>query len=251
MRLKTKVFLISVSLVVSICESCTYTSVTPSTSTAPNTSSAFTGASTPAESMEALEAEKRNDKIYEKKGLNNILKGEVYTVVPQEMKVGIESLIEAGFAPKITQKIRKEFQRKRNVNITITTDVSYDPHGTAMDLDTPPGEFQVTPIQIDRIESITEDFPGKWTWRIKPLKSGKKVIIIKATYQLTDIKNKIKSSRTIVVFEKEVVVLVNPSYSTSNFFNSNWREVLGLIFGSGSIAGIIKWVIDNKNKKGE
>ena len=40
--------------------------------------------------------------------LAKLPKGEVYDNVPQEMKVGVETIVEAGIAPKVTQKIKEE-----------------------------------------------------------------------------------------------------------------------------------------------
>jgi hypothetical protein len=182
--------------------------------------------------------------------LEKLREGEIYTSVPQEMKVAVESIIEAGIAPKVTKKIREEIQSRGGKNIKITGGVIFDPRGTEMKLDVPKDEFQVSDVE-QGMQTITQDFPGKWTWRVKPLSSGKKLIIIKAIFKLKDLKNNIINNKTIEIFREERVVLVNPAHSAIQFFVNNWKDVLILIFGSGSFVGGIRWIIDNNKKKDE
>lgn len=107
--------------------------------------------------------------------------GEVYHNVPEEMQVGVSETIEAGIASKVTGQIKKRLQGRGDIDIE--PGVRFDPSGMKMDLVTRPDEFEVFEVKGGE-QFVTASIPGKWIWRVKPLKAGDNLIAIKATVKL-------------------------------------------------------------------
>ncbi|MCY7320555.1 MAG: hypothetical protein LH660_01830, partial [Phormidesmis sp. CAN_BIN36] len=53
----------------------------------------------------------------------------------------------------------------------------------------------------------------------------------------------------VEVFSATRKVEVNLAYSINQFVVTNWKEVLGLVVGSGSLASLVTWWIGKKDKK--
>jgi hypothetical protein len=179
------------------------------------------------------------------KAIGKLPKGQIYHNVPEEMQVGVPELIEAGVAREVTEKIQKELQGKGKINIK--SGVRYDPAGVKMKLVVSPDEFKVLGVNSGTqfISSVT---PGKWVWQVIPLKAGDNLIVVKAIVDLNV--PELKKTRQVEVetFSDRRNVRVNMVYSASQFVSSNWKEVLGLVIGSGSLAGLISWVIGRRDK---
>ena len=54
--------------------------------------------------------------------------------------------------------------------------------------------------------------------------------------------------KEIIVFKEEKEVELNLGYSLSQFIGNNWKEASGLMVGSGSMAWLIKWLMDQRKK---
>lgn len=177
--------------------------------------------------------------------VHKLPKGEIYHNVPEEMEVGIQETIEAGVAPEVTEKIKKELQGKGKINIE--SGVQYDPSGVEMKLVVAPDEFKVLDVEGGKqfISSVT---PGKWVWRVTPLKAGDNLIVVKAVVDLNVPQLKITRPVEFETFSVTRKVRVNLVYSSSQFVSSNWKEVLGLLIGSGSLASLVTWWIGRRDK---
>lgn len=176
--------------------------------------------------------------------LNKLPKGVVYHNVPQEMQVGNTVTIKAGIAPKMTEKIQAGLKSKGSkLNIS---EVRYDNLGTKMDLIVDESAFKKLVIQ-DGAQFISDQTPGLWIWDVKPLKSGNQKITINATINLKV--STITHPQPVQLFEDTRNVKVNFIYSTREFIFTNWKEVIALVFGSGSLAGFFTWWTARKNKE--
>ena len=178
--------------------------------------------------------------------LAQIPKGDVYHNVPKEMQVGVSETIEAGIAPKVTEQIRKKLKGRGDINVE--SGVRFDPSGMEMKLVAQPDEFEVFEAKGGE-QFVTADTPGKWIWRVKPLKAGNSSIIIKAIVKLSVPKLGVTRSVEVEVFSATRKVQVNLAYSIRQFVTTNWKEVLGLVIGSGSLASFSSWWIGRKDKK--
>ncbi len=178
--------------------------------------------------------------------LNQLPKGEIYHNVPEKMKVGVSDTIEAGIAPQVTERIKKEIQGKGNINVE--SGVRFDPSGMEMKVVVQNDEFKVFEVKGGE-QFVTASTPGRWIWQVTPLKAGDNLIVVKAIVKLNVPELKITRSVEVEVFRATRQVQVNPAYSASQFIASNWKEVVGLIIGPGSLVGGITWWIVSRNKK--
>lgn len=171
--------------------------------------------------------------------------GQVYHNVPDEMKVGVEETIEAGVAPQITQEIKDEIQGRGQVNIK--SGVLFDPMGVTMKLIVNPQEFKVFE-QKGGEQFVTSQLPGKWTWQVTPIEPGKHRVTILAMVNLSLPNSKTRTIET-VVFQDQREVKVNWGYTISEFIMTNWKELIPLIVGSGSLSGLIGWYLAKRQEK--
>ena len=170
------------------------------------------------------------------KAIEKLPIGEVYHNVPERMKVGVSTDIEAGIAPEVTEQIKEKIQG--NEEITVESGVKFDPKGMDMNLIVSEDDFKVK--KRGKVQFVSNESPGKWRWSVTPLKSGKKRIAIEATIvelEVTDINR--TRERDISVFSDTREIDVNLGYSVSQFLFNNWQEVSGLMFGSGSLAVLL------------
>jgi hypothetical protein len=177
--------------------------------------------------------------------LDKLPVGQVYHNVPDEMKVGVEETIEAGIAPEITPEIKNEIQGRGQVNIK--SGVRFDPMGMTMKLIVNPQEFKVFEQQGDE-QFVTSELPGKWVWQVTPIEPGKHQMTILATLNLNLPGSKTRTIKTIV-FQDQREVKVNWEYTISGFIMTNWKELIPLIVGSGSLSGMIGWYLAKRQEK--
>jgi hypothetical protein len=178
-------------------------------------------------------------------------KGDLYHNVPSKMKVQKQSIIEAGITPKINAQILKGLQGEGSPKVT--QGVTYSPAGVEMRLITRKEDFDIIPLHMQDKQKILRDISGsgRWKWLVTPLNSGRKVITIQALAYIKNPKSKEAESIPYEVYSDTVVVEANPGHSISQFIGTNWKELLGLIFGSGSVAGGLGWYLGQRKKKVE
>ena len=184
--------------------------------------------------------------IFIDRALADLPVGQVYHNVPKEMQVGVSEIIEAGIAPQVTEKIKKEI--KGRGEIQVQSRVRFNPSATEMKLVVDPEQFKVVPIKAGS-QFVSSSVPGKWIWNVTPLKDGENLIAIKATVNLKVPELKISHPVEVEVFSEVRRVDVNWGYSMSQFISTNWKEVIGLIFGSGSLATLFTWAWNRKEKE--
>ena len=172
--------------------------------------------------------------------LSRLPEGEIYHNVPEDMKVGITDTIEAGIAPQVTERLQEEIQGRGDIDIV--PGVRFDPSGMEMKVVTQVDEFDVFEERGGE-QFVTAGTPGRWIWHITPLKAGNNLIVVKAIVKLNVPELNTTRPVEVEVFRVTRQVQVNPVYSASQFIATNWKEVLGLIIGSGSVAsGITLWI---------
>ncbi|MBW4623596.1 MAG: hypothetical protein KME17_30085 [Cyanosarcina radialis HA8281-LM2] len=170
--------------------------------------------------------------------------GEAYHNVPEDMRVGDKQIIQAGIAPKITPDLRREIPGEP----TVKRGVKFDPQGVDMQLLVNPDEFKVFKVKGGK-QFVTAKIPGEWIWEVTPLKPGKSLIVVQATVDLKVPQLNVSRPITVEVFSDTREVEVNWTYSISEFVSKNWKEVLSLIIGSGSLAGATVWWIGKQEQK--
>ncbi|WP_416667973.1 hypothetical protein [Egbenema bharatensis] len=172
--------------------------------------------------------------------------GEVYHNIPQEMQVGKAEIIEAGVAPEITEKIRQEAQGQGE--ITTFSGVRFNPSGVNMELVASPDVFDVLEVRGGE-QFVTSELPGKWIWQVRPLKPGEHLIVVKAKLDLNVPELGVTRPVEVEVFRDARNVKANWGYSLRGFLTANWKELLGLTVGSGSVAGLVGWSLNRRGEK--
>lgn len=183
--------------------------------------------------------------------INKLLPGQAFHQVPSKMKVGMTYQILVGIAAKRITKdeVIRELRGKNNdLNIKFIPDISYDPINVEVQLIADPDEFKVRDV-TPKNQAISSKRPTIWQWDVKPLKFGKHKVTLLATVNLHISNIKEPKPITFVVFDETIPVEVNYQYSTTEFLEKNWKEVIGLIFGSGSLAGAMGWYFGKRHEK--
>ena len=189
--------------------------------------------SAPPAELLLLEKVKAEDVITEV--LAQLPEGQVYHNVPEQMQVGVSGTIEAGIAPEVTEKIKKELQGKG---------IFYDASGVEMKLVVKKDEFDVFELRSGK-QFVTAKTPGKWLWQMTPLKSGDNLIIVKAIVELTIASLNVTCPVEVEFFSARWKVDGNFGYSVSHFVSTKWKEALSLVVGFV----FVTWWIARKDKK--
>lgn len=95
-------------------------------------------------------------------------------------------------------------------------------------------DFEIYPISHEE-QVVSETGVTEWTWNVTPTTSGTHKLKILVTIVLGD------KQKDYPAYQKEVLVSVNPLYSATHFFGSNWPTLIGLIISSGLIGTIVAW----------
>jgi hypothetical protein len=183
------------------------------------------------------------------RALSKLPRGDLYHSVPLKMKVQKQSIIEAGIAPRMSQKILDELQKRPYSQIK--QGIKYSPSGVEMKLITRKDDFDVLALHMQDKQRILKESPGKWKWLVTPLNSGKRLVTIQAIVYVKNPANKEKESFPYEVFSQEIAIESDPAYSFTQFFATNWDKVIGLIIGSGSLASGVTWWLGQRKKKVE
>lgn len=226
--------------------------VTPAETISPAETPAETPTPSPAETESPPSLSEHSEQVNAEdviaEALAKLSQGQVYHNVPEQMKVGVTETIEAGIAPEVTEKIKKQLQGEGLIHTQ--SGIPYDPSGVEMKLVVNKDEFDVFEVNGGK-QFVTANTPGKWLWQVTPKKSGDKLIIVKAVVELNVPQLKITRPIEVEVFSARRKVDVNFGYSASQFVSTNWKEVLGLVIGSGSLASVVTWWIARKDKETE
>ena len=96
--------------------------------------------------------------------------------------------------------------------------------GTYMkvELTGPRGAFEIVPIGTPIIPVLATSV-AEWRWDVTPLESGTHPLSIIATVVY---ENQALAER---VFERQIDVVVNPTYSTGRWLASNWDKLLAAL----------------------
>jgi len=98
--------------------------------------------------------------------------------------------------------------------------------------------FLVELVNSGSTQNIEEEGYTEWVWRVTPLKSGNSYIKMIITI----------SSKDIVVYEKEIPVESNWSWSFSNWFIKWWQAVTATII-TPILIPLFIWLYNRKRKK--
>ncbi|HAA31048.1 MAG TPA: hypothetical protein DCE56_29250 [Cyanobacteria bacterium UBA8553] len=180
------------------------------------------------------------DKIVQD-AIDQLSVGKILFNVPEEMQVGETERIEVRIAKTVT----KDFDNKlKGKGKPVLENIKF---GTVTEVKLEGNSFEIkgisTGLQVVGGEDYTE-----WSWDVTPKKSGEQTLSLIVSVRIKVPQLEIDSVRNYPVDIKKIKVKVNPIYSIKDLLINNWSDLFPLIFGSGSIAGIIGWIIAKRKK---
>lgn len=97
--------------------------------------------------------------------------------------------------------------------------------------------FTISKISND-IQRVIQSEDTIWQWNVTPKKWGiQELLLLASIHEHTESGTHLKD---IPVFERPIVVKINPSYQVRQFFIKHWQWLVGTIIGSGIIWQILK-----------
>lgn len=118
---------------------------------------------------------------------NILSEGELVHNIPHTAKIMESFVVEAGLAEEVTESVLNQLEIDGQV--TIEQEIYYLPLGVELTLKSDKeSAFEIQNISSGRKVVIT-DYPGKWMWLVKPIKSGEYTLSIQSTISLLDNEN--------------------------------------------------------------
>lgn len=149
--------------------------------------------------------------------LKKLTSGKVLFDTPHQMKVGVSERVSVRIAKTITQDFSKGLAHSQEAeieNIRISRFMSVSLSGD---------DFKVEALGNE--EQIIEDNDfTQWDWKVVPLKGGNRKLWVSITIQV-EAENE-QARKSLPVLEKEILVKINPIYSTSTFVSQHWQWLI-------------------------
>jgi hypothetical protein len=199
------------------------------------------GAKLPPETPTPTSSPKLNiDKIVQDT-LDQLSVGKILFNVPEEMKVGETERIEVRIAKAVTNNFDYKLQGRgkpviENIKFGTITEVKLE--GNSFDI-----KGISTGSQIVGAKEYTE-----WSWNVTPKESGEQTLSLIVSVKIKIPQLEIDSVKNYPIEVKKIKVEVNPVYSAKDLLINKWSDIFPIIFGSGSIAGVVGWIIAKRKK---
>jgi hypothetical protein len=101
--------------------------------------------------------------------------------------------------------------------------------------------FTISTIN-NELQKIFKNDITQWQWDVIPRKGGIQSLLLLASIHIrTDNEIFLKD---IPVFERPIIVKINPTYHIKQFFKKNWQWLVGTLVGSGILWEILKLKFD-------
>jgi hypothetical protein len=183
------------------------------------------------------------DKIVQD-AIDQLTVGKILFNIPEEMQVGKTERIEARIAKTITEDFNDKLQGNgkpiiQDIKFGAVTEVKLEGNG-----------FDIKGISTGSLVTGGKEYT-EWSWDVTPNKRGERTLslIVSAKIKIPELE--IDSVRNYTVEVKKIKVKVNPIVSAKGFLENNWKDLFPIVFGSGSIAGIIGWIIAKRKESKE
>lgn len=171
--------------------------------------------------------------------LNKLAKGQILFNPPQEMKVGVKERVEVRIAKTITEDLTVGLRGRGESHIE----------------EIRVGTFMRTRLQgiYFNIEELSEEDQlvagegfTQWNYNVTPLKSGIQSLSLTVTVRIK-LPGNVEETKEIEVFDREISIHVNISYSLKKFIENYWWGITTAIIVP-IVLLIIKIWWDSKKK---
>jgi len=153
---------------------------------------------------------------------SELVKGEMLSNIPEEMRVGIKKRITVNITEKFTESlIEKKFKDKIE-EIYI---------GTIMEvrLEVEENNFKIKKLN-NPIQLILKGEETQWNWDVIPLRSGNQLLSLAISIVIT-LPDDIKEKKDYPLFDNPVRVKPNLIYSAQIFIDNYWPYFVAMLVG--------------------
>jgi hypothetical protein len=158
---------------------------------------------------------------------------------PSRMTVGRNEEVLVRLTKKASEEILRGLIPTPDTHIDVVKKI-----GSTMKVQLKGDGFTITPINTEA-QVIADSEVTEWSWDVVPTTSGTQKLRILVTVVL-DTPNGQKVKDTVL--DKEILVSVNPLYSTRMFVATNWQYIVSTIIGSGVLGIALTWRRRNKKR---
>jgi len=151
---------------------------------------------------------------------SELVKGEILSNIPEEMRVGIKERIKVNITEKFTESLIEEKFEDKIKEIYI---------GTTMEVRLKGKNFEIenfsSPIQL-----ILKGEETQWNWDVIPLRSGNQLLSLTVSIEIT-LPNGIKGKKDYYLLPNPVKVKPNLIYSARIFIVNYWQAFVFMLVG--------------------
>ena len=172
--------------------------------------------------------------------LNSLAKGQILFNPPQEMKVGVKERVEVRIAKTITEDLNVGL---KGHGVPIIEEIRV---GTFMRARLKGDNFNIEALS-EKDQLVTGEGFTQWNYNVTPLKSGIQSLSLTVTVRIK-LPGNVEETKEIEVFDREISIHVNISYTLKKFIENYWWGIITLIIVP-IVLLIIKIRWDSKRKK--
>lgn len=184
-----------------------------------------------------------------RQALDTLSQGQVVYNKPDEMKVGeaaqIQALLIADAGTEATERL-KEYLVESGTPLSQTIRVSALMKVRLVPQDR--RDFDIDPLHSDDVQAVGSLEPTSWSWRVIPLRSGTRVLYLRATAMIElpgkDIQTRDLPSQTI-----NIPVKVNPAYSVWQTVTRYWWVLVSIVLVVLGAVGLRKGYLRPKPER--
>jgi membrane-bound lytic murein transglycosylase D len=159
--------------------------------------------------------------------INSVEKGEIVFQPAQEMTVGETQRVEIAIAKQIQEEVAKQIGKGNKVNIESIT------IGAVMKAQLRGDNFEIKQISEERQVLQSNDAseqlgegPSRWAWDVMPTESGNQKLTLTVDVRAPVPGYSGEMALYQRVFDRDIYVKVNRTYTIKKFLTSNWQYFL-------------------------
>ncbi len=171
--------------------------------------------------------------------LNTLAKGQILFNPPQKMKVGIKERVEVRIAKTITEDLNAGL---KGHGVPIIEEIRV---GTFMRARLKGDNFNIEALS-EKDQLVAGEGFTQWNYNVTPLKSGIQSLSLTVTVRIK-LPGNVEETKEIEVFDREISIHVNISYTLKKFIKNYWWGIITAIIVP-IVLLIIKMRWDSKKK---
>ncbi len=164
--------------------------------------------------------------------LKELSRGHIIFNAPEEMRVGVKERIEARISKSLSDNIIEGLRDRGDPKIE---EIRVGTFMTVCLKDSYRDNFHITALGNAR-QLVPDQGFAQWQWYVVPLIPGNQVLVLSVTIRIK-MPGLGVENMDLPVFEKKILVRINPIHSTKVFVIRNWKYI-----GTVMIIPLIGWI---------